>query len=215
MAKAVRTRMKEMAAIQRVSGARTILATPLILDGVAVGASVIRRSRVRPFSARQISLLKTFADQAALAIENARLFNELQARTAELTRSVGELKALGEVGQAVSSTLDLETVLRTIVSRAVQLSGLDGGSIYEYDEAAEEFTLRAAQDLDDDFIQERRATRLRRGEGAIGRMAVTRQPVLFLETFGVAEVVEDIAAVIRTLAATRETVEGADWLASR
>ena len=68
-----------------------------------------------------------------------RLFKELDERTNELTRSVGELKALGEVGQAVSSTLDLETVLTRIVSHAVQLSGTDGGAIYEYDEPSEEF----------------------------------------------------------------------------
>ena len=72
----------------------------------------------------QIALLQTFADQAVIAIENVRLFTELQARTADLTRSVGQLTALGEVGQAVSSSLDLETVLTTIVSRAVQLSGI-------------------------------------------------------------------------------------------
>ena len=77
----------------------------------AIGSIHMRRTEVRPFSDKQISLLKTFADQAVIAIENVRLFKELDARTNELTRSVGELKALGEVGQAVSSTLDLETVL--------------------------------------------------------------------------------------------------------
>ena len=82
---------------------------------------------------------KTFADQAVIAIENVRLFKELEERTNELTRSVGELRALGEVGQAVSSTLDLETVLTRIASHAVQLSGTDGGAIYEYDEATQEF----------------------------------------------------------------------------
>ena len=66
---------------------------------------------VRPFSEKQIGLLETFADQAVIAIENVRLFQELQERTRELARSVEELKALGEVGQAVSSTLDLQTVL--------------------------------------------------------------------------------------------------------
>ena len=76
------------------------------------GVIAIRRTEVRPFTDKQIALLKTFADQAVIAIENVRLFKELDARTNELTRSVGELKALGEVGQAVSSTLDLETVLR-------------------------------------------------------------------------------------------------------
>ncbi len=71
----------------------------------------------------------TFADQAVIAIENVRLFKELQARTADLTRSVGQLTALGDVGRAVSSTLDLQTVLATIVSRAVQLSEMDAGAI--------------------------------------------------------------------------------------
>ena len=69
------------------------------------GSIVIRRTEVRPFTEKQIALLKTFADQAVIAIENVRLFKELDERTNELTRSVGELKALGEVGQAVSSTL--------------------------------------------------------------------------------------------------------------
>ena len=77
-----------------------------------------------------------------IAIENVRLFQELQARTRELARSVEELKALGEVGQAVSSTLDLETVLTRIASHAVQLTGAAGGAIYEYDEATEEFHLQ-------------------------------------------------------------------------
>ena len=91
-------------------------------------------TKSRPFSDEQIALLETFADQAVIAIENIRLFKELDQRTHELTRSVGELKALGEVSQAVSSTLDLEAVLTRIVSHAVQVSGTDGGANYEYDE---------------------------------------------------------------------------------
>ena len=70
---------------------------------------------VQQFTNRQIDLVTTFADQAVIAIENVRLFQELEARTSELAGSIGELKALGEVGQTVSSTLDLETVLGTIV----------------------------------------------------------------------------------------------------
>ena len=92
-------------------GARTMLATPLLREGVPIGVIVIRRTDVRPFTEKQIKLLETFAAQAVIAIENVRLFQELDERTSELARSVGELKALGEVGQAVSSTLDLETVL--------------------------------------------------------------------------------------------------------
>ena len=86
-----------------------------------------------------------------------RLFTELQARTQELTRSVGQLTALGEVGRAVSSTLDLETVLTTIVTRAVQLSGLDGGVVFEYDEATEEFVHRTAPEQGGALALARRA----------------------------------------------------------
>ena len=121
---------------QQVTGTRTVLATPLLREGVPIGAIIIRRTEVRPFTDKQIALLETFADQAVIAIENVRLFQELEARTRELTRSVGELKALGEVGQAVSSTLDLETVLddASFPTRS-SFRGTDGGVIYEYDEA--------------------------------------------------------------------------------
>jgi GAF domain-containing protein len=102
-----------------VFGGRTFLAAPLRHQGKLIGALAARRTEVRPFTPAQIKLLETFADQTVIAIENVRLFQELQERTGELARSVGELKALGEVGQAVSSTLDLQTVLSTIVGRAV------------------------------------------------------------------------------------------------
>jgi GAF domain-containing protein len=110
---------------------RTLLVAPLLREGLAIGAIHVRRPEVRPFTEKQIKLLETFADQAVIAIENVRLFQELDARTEELARSVGELKALGEVGQAVSSTLDLQTVLNAIVGHAVQLSETSGGVIYE------------------------------------------------------------------------------------
>jgi GAF domain-containing protein len=106
-----------------------------------------------------------------------RLFKELDQRTNELTHSVGELKALGEVGQAVSSTLDLETVLTSIVSHAVQLSGTDGGAIYEYDETSEEFHLRATDHMEAELINALRANPPRLGDGVVGRAAASREPV--------------------------------------
>ena len=163
--------------LYELTGVRTILATPLLREGDAIGNIVIRRSEVRPFTEKQIALLETFANQAVIAIENVRLFKELDERTNELTRSVGELKALGEVGQAVSSTLDLETVLTRIVSHAVQLSGTDGGAIYEYDEASEEFLLRATDHMEEELINALRANPPRLGDGVVGRAAASREPV--------------------------------------
>src|SRR5438132_8989962 len=156
---------------------RTVLAIPMLRAGELQGVITIYRLEVLPFTDSQIGLMETFADQAAIAIENARLLSELQARTAELTRSVHELQALGEVSQALSSTLDLDTVLNTIVSHASQLAGTDACTVYEYDERAEEFHLRATHNLDEEVVAIARRTPTRRGEGVAGRMAVTREPV--------------------------------------
>src|SRR5262249_14245846 len=154
-----------------------VLAVPMFREGAVIGTIFVGRAEPGLFADSKVELLKTFADQAVIAIENVRLFNELNTRTAQLTSSVAELKALGEVGQAVSWTLDLETVLRTIVSRAVQLAGMDGGSIWEYDEAREEFHLHTTDRLPDELVEALRAAPMRKGEGALGRMAVTGEPV--------------------------------------
>ena len=159
------------------SGSRTHLFVPLRQKGEFIGTLSARRTEVRPFTPAQIKLLETFADQAVIAIENVRLFQELQARTQELGRSVGEFKALGEVGQAVSSTLDLETVLTRIASHAVQLTGAAGGVIYEYDEESEEFHLRGSHQIEKDFIEALRASPIHMGGGALGHAAFSRAPV--------------------------------------
>jgi GAF domain-containing protein/anti-sigma regulatory factor (Ser/Thr protein kinase) len=156
---------------------RTVLGVPMIRGDNLLGVFTIRNSKVQPFTDKQIELVTTFADQAVIAIENVRLFQELQARTRELARSVEELRALGEVGQAVSSTLDLQTVLATIVRHAVQLSRTDGGVVYEYDEAAEEFHLRASHLMEAEVVEALRATPVRPGQGATGRAATMRAPV--------------------------------------
>jgi signal transduction histidine kinase/putative methionine-R-sulfoxide reductase with GAF domain len=177
VAVAVETEYPDMKDNQKRTNTRTLLAMPLFREAVPIGVIVIRRTEVRPFTDKQIALLKTFADQAVIAIENVRLFQELEARTSELARSVGELKALGEVGQAVSSTLDLQTVLSTIVGHAVQLSGTDSGVIYEYDEGGQEFHLRASHRMEEELVEAIRAAPIRQGEGATGRATTTRAPV--------------------------------------
>jgi two-component system, NtrC family, sensor kinase len=161
----------------RLIGVRSILGVPMLREGLPIGVIGVWRIEVNPFSDKQIALLQTFADQAVIAVENVRLFKELEDRTSALTRSVGQLTALGEVGQAVSSSLELETVLTTIVSRAVELCGAAGGVIYEYDEAAEEFQLRATEGLPEEYVAIAREAPVRRGEGASGRLAVDPEPV--------------------------------------
>ncbi|HKX02301.1 MAG TPA: GAF domain-containing protein, partial [Methylomirabilota bacterium] len=163
--------------VREISALRTVLAIPMLRAHELLGVITVNRHHVRLFSDSQIALMETFADQAAIAIENARLLTELQARTEALTRSVTELQALGEVSQVLSSTLDLESVLNTIVSRATQIAGTDGGSVYEYDEGSEAFHLRATDNLDEEVVAMARHTPVPRGEGVLGRMAATREPV--------------------------------------
>ena len=128
---------------QKIGKYRMNLGIPLVRDGVTIGVIGLMRSVVKPFTSKQVELVETFADQAVIAIENVRLFDEVQARTGELSRSVSELQALGEVSHAVNSTLDLETVLSTIVAKAVQLSATDAGAIYVFSKLRQEFRLRA------------------------------------------------------------------------
>ncbi len=116
-------------------GWRRLLGVPMLREGDPVGAIVVGWAEPGPIPRAQEELLRTFADQAVIAIENARLFDEVQARTRALTQSVGELRALGDVTQAVNSTLDLQTVLDTIVAKATQLSGTEAGVIYVFDVA--------------------------------------------------------------------------------
>jgi signal transduction histidine kinase/DNA-binding response OmpR family regulator len=167
---AVESEFPEARDLQARGGHRTTLVTPLLREGIAIGAIVILRGEVRPFTDRQIKLLETFADQAAIAVENARLFEELK-------RSIEELKALGQIGQAVNSTLDLQQVLETIVAHAVQLSGTDVGTIYEFDQAEQVFVPRANYGASDQLIEGLRAARIHLGETVVGQAALQRGPV--------------------------------------
>jgi GAF domain-containing protein len=146
-------------------------------EGTPIGVITLLRSQVRPFTEKQIDLVTTFADQAVIAIENVRLFDEVQARTRELSQSIGELRALGEVSQAVNSTLDLETVLTTIVAKATQLSNTEAGAIYVFDDANREFRLRATYGMDDAIIAAIGDRHIRLGETAIGRAVSQRTSI--------------------------------------
>jgi GAF domain-containing protein len=115
-------------------GHRTTLATPLLRQGKPVGAILIRRMEVRPFTEKQITLLKTFADQAVIAIENVRLFDEVQARTRELTEALEQQTATSEVLQIISSSPgELEQVFQSMLENAVRICEANFGILFRYD----------------------------------------------------------------------------------
>jgi len=160
-----------------VGGARTFATVPMLKEDELIGAISMYRQEVRPFTDKHIELVKNFAAQAVIAIENARLLNELRTRTNELAQSVGELQALGEVSQAVNSTLDLETVLTTIVGRAVELSHTDTGAIYVFDRERKEFRLHATYGMSDAMIAAISSQHIGLGQGNVGTATAERRPV--------------------------------------
>ncbi|HSD51787.1 MAG TPA: ATP-binding protein, partial [Candidatus Methylomirabilis sp.] len=149
----------------------------LIREGIPLGAMILMRKAVKAFTTKQIELVTTFADQAVIAIENVRLFKEIQERTRELEQSLEEVRSLGEVSRAVSSTLDLGQVLSTIAEHAANLCEADGGQIYEYHEAAGKFRIAASWNLREEYLRSIEAAQITLGRGAVGRSAATGQPV--------------------------------------
>ena len=158
-----------LAAVEKLK-ARTMLWVPLLKEDTAIGVLAIYRLEVRPFSDKQIALVGTFADQAVIAIENVRLFQELQAR-------VEELRTLGEVSQAVGSSLNLQRVLEAVAGHAVTLSGADAGGIFELHPERQTFEVVAASGIRPEFIDALRTTRLDSRGGTIGQATEIGHPV--------------------------------------
>ena len=165
----------QLAASQKLGGYRTLLGVPMFREGDLIGVFGLQRYQVKPFTDKQIELVTTFADQAVIAIENVRLFEQVRARTRDLTRSVAELKALGAVGQAVSSTLDLNVVLARILEHACTMSDAGGGAIYAFDKVRGQFDLEAAYNMREEHIVAVREHPIRFGESLVGQCAEQRQ----------------------------------------
>src|SRR5262249_17895656 len=150
-------------------GHRTILAVPLLRENDAIGALVIRRAEVRPFTDKQIALLTTFARQAVIAIENARLFEEVKARTEELSESLQQQTATADVLKVISrSTFDLKSVLQALVESAGRLCNADFAMITRQQDGVLFFA--EAYGGSSEFIDYVRAMPVERGRGtATGR----------------------------------------------
>jgi GAF domain-containing protein len=115
------------------AGVRTMLGVPLLRDGSPIGVIILVRSTVRRFTDKQIELIKAFADQAVIAIENVRLFDDVKARTRELTESLGQQTATSEVLQAISSSPgELEPVFQAMLENAVRICEANFGNLFTY-----------------------------------------------------------------------------------
>ena len=117
--------------LARRDGSRTRLAVPLLREGECIGVIALRRMEVRPFSEKQIELLQTFADQAVIAIQNVKLFEEVQAKTRDLEESLKQQTATSEVLQVISSSPgELEPVFQAMLANAVRICEAKFGALY-------------------------------------------------------------------------------------
>jgi GAF domain-containing protein len=157
---------------------RTSLGVPLLRQGTVVGTLVVNRQRVAPFTERQVELLRTFADQAVIAIENVRLFEAEQQRTAELTESLEQQTATSEVLRVISiSPGDLEPVFATMLQNALRICEAAFGNIYRWDGGRG--SLVAAYNTPPAFAEARKRSPFQSDSaaGVIGRMLATKAPV--------------------------------------
>jgi GAF domain-containing protein len=156
-------------------GWRAVLAVPLLRDGISVGALTVAKPEPKPFSDRQIQLLNTFADQALIAIDNVRLFDDVQKRIQELSESLEQQTATSEVLQVISrSPGELETVFEAMLANATRICGAKFGTLYLYDGDA--FHAAAFHNAPPAFIQERKRAPLHPGPNtSLGLAASTKQ----------------------------------------
>jgi signal transduction histidine kinase len=164
----------DIAAAIRRQGIAATVGVPLLREGVAIGAITAFRTEARPFTDQQVALLETFADQAVIAIENVRLFQELQARTHDLSQSLEETGALSEVIRAVSSSLDLREILDAVARRAVTLAGADGCGIFEYSPGRGTFAAVVSHGISRRFLD---SIPVGMNQGTLGRATQTGEPV--------------------------------------
>ena len=158
-------------------GHRTILSVPLFRDEQAIGVLTVRRTEVRPFTDKQVELVETFADQAVIAIENVRLFDEVQARTEELSESLQQQTATADVLKVISgSAFDLQPVLNTIVETAARLCNAEFAVIFRLQDG--QYHSAASNNAEDTFLRHAAQHPIPAGRGSlIGRTALERKTI--------------------------------------
>ena len=171
--------------LQKLTDFRTLLSTPMLLEGEVVGVLSMWRTRVAPFSDAEREHLEEFAAQGALALRQANLMRELKSREMLLSSKVEQLVALREVGEAVGSSLDLDVVLDQIVSNAVRLTNRgfgditlrpDGGSILEYEASSSAFHVHPVG-CGQGLLDQLRSITIHRDSTLVGRTAIERRPL--------------------------------------
>jgi GAF domain-containing protein len=165
----------------RIAGIRTMLGVPLLREGSPVGVLLLQRKKIAPFTDKQIELVQTFADQAVIAIENVRLFDEVQARTRELSEALEQQTATSEVLRVISNSPgELKAVFQAMLANAVRICGANFGNLYLRE--AEEFHIAAAHNTPPAMIEARRRMPIRTDtKMPVSRVIRTKQTVHILD----------------------------------
>ncbi|MFZ0423105.1 MAG: GAF domain-containing protein [Xanthobacteraceae bacterium] len=171
----------KMTGAAKVGGAHTMLGVPLLREGTPIGVIVLQRKTVRPFTEKQIELVSTFADQAVIAIENVRLFEAEQQRTAELSEALEQQAATSEVLNVISrSKFDLQPILQSVVDTAARLCRADTAVIFKLDQGLYRFA--AGYCVDPRYMEIEMATPITPGPGTVvGRAAMQREAVRIVD----------------------------------
>jgi GAF domain-containing protein len=172
----------KLSAYQKTFGFRTNLGVPLLREGTTIGVFAVTRDQVNPFTEKQIELVTTFADQAVIAIENARLFDEVQTRSRELAESLEQQTATSDVLKVISSSQgDLEPVFQTLLANATRICGAKFGTLYLH--KGDAFYAAAFHNAPAAFIEERTNRPLHPAPGStLGQAARTKQVAQVLDS---------------------------------